>query len=214
MTKINVFLCDDHQLILDGLQLVVDSQADMQCIGTARNGEELLEALAAHPARVVLLAINLPGLNGIETCRRIQQQYPQCRVIGLSMANEVALARHMLKYGAKGYLLKTAGKEEVLKAIRRVHSGETYYSSGILDTILNHSSAPKKQRSNTLLPKLSRREKEVLELIIQEYTTNEIGARLFISPGTVETHRKHLLAKLNARNTAGLVRISMEYGLF
>lgn len=208
----SVFIGDNNQLLLDGIQLILNQQPDIQCVGTARTSASLLEKIVLASPDILLLSTNLSGSSGLKICRLVQEQCPNCAIVGLSMYGEGSVIKSMLNLGAKGYLLKTAGQGAVLNAVRRVADGENYYCTEVMKVLLNNKKTTIRHRAYPI-SKLSGREKQVLDLIIREYTTTEIGTKLFISPGTVETHRKNLLSKLNARNTAGLVRISMEYNL-
>ncbi len=210
---IRILIADDHQLVIDGIKLMLSTEADLDCTGEANSAEEALELLAKETFDVVLLDINLPGMNGVEACKQIRRDYPSVKVLILSMLKEASLIKLLLRHGASGYLLKNAGKEEVMKALRRVCQGEKYYSPEVSEIIMSSLSGEASRQKASPFPRLSRREKQVLQLIVDEYTTAEIAEKLSISFGTVETHRRNLLIKLGARNTAGLVRISMEYEL-
>lgn len=210
---IRIFLTDDHQLVIDGMKLMISEAEDMQCVGHANNGQEALRRLEEQEVDVIMLDINMEVMNGLETCRAIHTRHQEVKVIALSMLKEPSMVKQMLKNGASGYLLKNAGKEEVLRAIRRVYSGKKYYSAEVADAVMASLSPEPVKKSNTLFPGLTRREKQVLQLIVEEYTTQEIADELSIKFGTVETHRRNLLIKLGARNTAGLVRTCLEYGL-
>jgi DNA-binding NarL/FixJ family response regulator len=210
---IRILIADDHQLVIDGIKLILAEAADMQQVAEARNGKEALQLLATHPADVLLLDINMPEMDGITCCRLAKEQYPQLQVLALSMMQEISLVKMMLKNGASGFLLKNAGKDEVIEAIRKVHEGKQVFSAEILTSIMDSfSNKPKKKPAFPLL-RLSRREKQILQLIVAEKTTAEIATELFISFGTVETHRRNLLLKLNARNTAGLVKAALDFDL-
>lgn len=210
---INILLADDHQLVLDGLQFMLSEAPDMQCVGTAQNGQEVLALLENKAVDVLLLDINMDVLNGLETCRAVHIRYPVIKILALSMLQEPSLIKLMLKNGASGYLLKNTGKEEVLKAIRQVHAGKHYYSQEVAAVIMASLGDSQPKAKQSLFPELTRREREVLRLIVDERTTAEIAEALSIKFGTVETHRRNLLIKLGARNTAGLVRICLEYEL-
>ena len=209
---INVFITDDHQLVIDGIKLMLEGADDLQCVGEANHGDQALELLPLSNAHVILLDINMPGMDGLECCRQVRARFPQVKILMLSMLREGSLVKMLLHEGASGYLLKNAGQEEVIDAIRKVSAGKRALSSEVLDIFLENSTEKIKRQSSPF-PKISRREKQVLQLIVQERTTGEIADELFISFGTVETHRRNLLVKLNARNTAGLVRVALEYDL-
>ncbi len=211
---IRILLVDDHQLVIDGIRLILSGAADMTCVGAANNGEQALQQLRKTAADVVLLDINMSGMNGIETCLAIHTRHPEVKILVLSMLKEAGIIKLMLRNGAAGYLLKDTGQEEVLRAIRRVHQGKPYYSPEVAEAVmasLGRETAPAKEEG--LFPELTTREKEVLRLIVEENTTAEIAEALRIKFGTVESHRRNLLIKLGARNTAGLVRVCLQYDL-
>lgn len=210
-----ILIADDHQLVIDGIELMLSTEPGMQCVAQAKNGIEVLELVKKMPVDLVILDINMPELNGVETCRLLQRDHPEIKVLALSMLKEASLIKLMLKNGAHGYVLKNAGKEEILHAIDQVFAGHHYYSSEVSEIIMASLAGQpaEKDKISSPFPQLSRREKQVLRLIVDEFTTSEIAEKLNISFGTVETHRRNLLIKLGARNTAGLVRTALEYRL-
>lgn len=210
---IRVYIVDDHRMVIEGLQLLLQNDDDIKVVGTAASGENALEQIPATEVDVVLLDINMPGLNGIETCKQLVKQNPSIKIIAISMHKESSLIKLMLSSGAKGYVLKNAGQEEVINAIRAVHQGKSYLDDTVNEIVLNSVMNKTEKRNNNPFPSLSRREKEVLHCILDELTTQEIADKLHISFGTVETHRRNMLIKTGARNTAGLVRIALEYEL-
>ncbi|MDC8005525.1 response regulator transcription factor [Aureisphaera galaxeae] len=210
---IRVFIVDDHKMVIEGLELLLQNEAEIEVVGTALNGEDAIQRIPETQADVVLLDINMPGLNGIDTCKKLLKQHPELKVIAISMHKESSLIKLMLSNGAKGYVLKNAGQEDVVKAITKVYEGKSYLDADVNEIVMNSIlQQPSKQNSNNF-PTLSRREKEVLICILDEFTTQEIADKLNISFGTVETHRRNMLIKTGARNTAGLVRIALEYEL-
>jgi DNA-binding NarL/FixJ family response regulator len=211
MTKI--IIAEDHRLVIDGLLLMLAEAPDIQCVGQATNGHEALALLESTPADILLLDINMPEMDGLECCRRVKERWPQVSVLVLSMMRETSLVKALLKQGASGFLLKNAGKDEVLEAIRRVAEGKQAFSEEVLESLMNSFSAKPAKPAASPFPTISRREKQILQLIVDEKTTAEIAEELFISFGTVETHRRNLLLKLNARNTAGLVKAALEFDL-
>jgi len=209
--KIRVAITDDHQMVLDGLQLIVSQDKSLELVGVAHNGQEALDLLDSSPVDVLLLDINMPVMNGVDTMKIAGKKYPDTKVLALSMLDDNAVIKQLLKYGASGFLLKNSGKEKIIEAIKELHNGQKYFDKDIISKLLENEN--KKSVGTSLFPKLSRREKEILALIIQEHTTQEIADALFISFGTVETHRRNIINKLGVRNTAGLVRVAMEYQL-
>ncbi len=210
---IQVFIVDDHKMVIEGIELLLKNHESIQVMDSALSGEEALDKLSQITPQVVLLDINMPGMNGIDTCKKMIELQPNIKIIALSMHKESSLIKLMLSSGAKGYVLKNAGQDEIIEAIETVYQGKTYLDDIVNEIIVNSVAKSKKQKQQSPFPKLSRREKEILELILEEYTTQEIAEKLFISFGTVETHRRNMLIKTGARNTAGLVRIALEYEL-
>jgi len=212
---ITVCITDDHQLVLEGLKLLLSGNPDLEVVATFKTGLQLLESVEKENAPdVVLLDINMPELNGIETCKRLKKINPGIKVIALSMLGESNMIKLMLKSGADGYLHKNAGKEEIITAISEVMEGKRYLSHEIANIVLFEDVQTVGNKIvNSPFPKLSDREKQILSMIVDEKTTQEISSALFISFGTVETHRRNIMTKLGVKNTAGLVRTVLEYNL-
>jgi DNA-binding NarL/FixJ family response regulator len=211
----NILIADDHTMFVDGIESILLAEDDMQTIGRCYDGKSVMSMLAEKDVDVLLLDINLPEMNGMEVCKEALKIKPKLKILAISMFNEESFVSEILYNGAKGYILKNTGREELLKAIRTVNKNESYFSKEVTETIMkglmNKRNAGSKNHTN--FPKISRREKEVLKLIIEEFTTQEIADQLFISLKTVESHRSNLLSKLNVRNTAGLVRTTIENNL-
>ena len=210
---IQLLIADDHRVLRDGIRAMISGHKEIVVVGEASNGIEVLDLLEKVNVDLVLLDISMPHMDGVETCKKINKLYPLVNVLALTMYDEGALISNMVKYGAKGYILKNTGKEKLIQAIKTVYNGGTYFSEKVKDTLIMSMSPLKKTNTSYFLPKLTNREKEIVNLIANEFTTAEIAEKLFISEKTVETHRKNLLQKLNVRNTAGLVRIAVEKGL-
>ena len=205
-------IADDHNMFVEGVELILEGIDNIQVVSKCYTGPEVFEKLAHIPADVILLDINLPVMNGLEVCQKLNKDYPAVKVLALSMHNEESFVTEILKYGAQGYILKNTGKKELINAIETVFEGQSYFSEEVTETIMKslvHQKSGNK-KSSILSPKISRREKEVLELIVKEHTTQEIADTLFISLKTVESHRRSLLTKMGVRNTAGLVRVAIE----
>ena len=215
LTMTRILIADDHAMFADGISSILNTEKNIEVIGQCLDGPSVLEFLKKNPVDILLLDVNLPGMSGIDVCKTVTTTYTDTKVIAISMFNEESFVTEILNNGAKGYVLKNTGREELLKAINTVLSGKSYFSDDVTKTIMkglmNQRTASKETKKE--IPKISKREKEVLELIVKEHTTQEIANKLFISLKTVESHRSNLLAKMNARNTAGLVRIAMENNL-
>jgi DNA-binding NarL/FixJ family response regulator len=210
---IKVFIVDDHKMVIEGLQLLLQNSPDITVIGYALSGVSAIEQLMGLQPDVILMDVNMPDINGIETTKKLLSLYPNLKVIAISMHKESSLIKLMLSNGAKGYVLKNAGQDELIEAIKTVHSGKMYLDQTVNDIVINSVANNHKKHVSDTFPKLSRREKEILRLIIDEYTTQEIADKLFISFGTVETHRRNMLIKTGARNTVGLVKLALDYNL-
>lgn len=209
---INILLVDDHQMVLDGLKLIMNSQDDFHVLGTCNNGKEACEFVESQEVDVILMDLNMPVMNGIEASKKIKQAKPNVKILILSMLSDVKLIKNLVKEGVNGYLLKNSGQDEIVNAIRNIHSGNNHFDQRIMEIMLGQ--AEKKQvKSEGMMPSLSRREKEILQLVIEEHTTAEIAKKLFISAGTVESHRRNMISKLGVRNTAGLVSAAYKYDL-
>jgi DNA-binding NarL/FixJ family response regulator len=205
-------IADDHNMFVEGVESILYGTDKIQVVAKCYTGPEVFEKLTSTPADVILLDINLPGMNGIEVCQKLSKEYPDVKVLALSMHNEESFVTEILKHGAQGYILKNTGKKELIHAIETVFNGQSYFSEEVTETIMKSlvSQRTGNKKSATSAPKISRREKDVLELIVKEHTTQEIADTLFISLKTVESHRRSLLTKLGVRNTAGLVRVAVE----
>jgi DNA-binding NarL/FixJ family response regulator len=208
---IRVAATDDHVMVLQGIETMLMTSSEITVISTYRNCKETLEGINRDLPDVLLLDINLPDCNGIEFCKILHKEYPDIHIIALTNFDETAFVKNIIRNGAKGYLLKNTDKQELETAIKKVYRGEQYLQKSIQKKLLDESFGITSRQS--FIPKLTRREQEVLKLIVDGLTTQEIAKKLFISVKTVETHRSHLIQKLDVRNTAGLVRIAIEKGL-
>jgi DNA-binding NarL/FixJ family response regulator len=201
MTRL--LIADDHQMFVDGLKSLLVDEGEMCVVGEAKNGYEVLEICDQEEVDIVIMDINMPLMDGIQTSRKLSKKHPSVKILGLSMYNDRDYISDILKAGARGYVLKNTGKESLLNAIATLQSGSTYLSEEVSKTLL--SSFMKNHAGEQMIEKLSDREREVLDCIASGLTTHEIADKLFISKNTVETHRKNLLYKLKAKNTAELV---------
>ncbi len=207
---IKLLIVDDHRVVLDGLRNIFQSESGIEVTGEAGTAVEALTIIENNEVDVALIDINLPETDGVELCRQILSFPNPPKVVAFTTYNETSFITHMMKSGASGYLLKSIDTDELVSAIRAVNNGEQYLCAEVKEKLISSSFGV---QSKTFIPKLTRREKDVLKLIIDEYTTKEIAEKLYISPATVESHRLHLLTKTGARNTAGLVKIAILKGL-
>lgn len=207
---ITLGIVDDHSLIISGLVHLLGDRPDYPILFTATNGQQLMGELGVRLPDVLLLDIELPDTNGIELCSTILRKYPELAIIALTNHDEVVYVKKMMRSGAKGYLLKGTDKENLLKAIDTVYGGTTFLDRPIEHAILQQTISGKR---TSVAIKLTKRESEILTLIANEYSNQEIAEKLFLSVRTVESHRHSLNQKLNIKNSAGLVKEAYLRGL-
>jgi len=213
MANIKVILVDDHQIVRDGIKLMLEPQAGIDVVGEAGKGTEVLDQLKNQHVDVVVMDINMPEKDGIIATKEIKEEYPNVKVLALTMSNDDSHVRQMVQAGASGYIMKSAGRQELTKAIHDVMEGKHYFSDQATESIMMDLVKNKGKSSVQDEVHITEREKEVLSLIVKEYTNQEIAEKLFISPRTVDAHRRNLLQKTGARNTAGLVTYAFQHGL-
>lgn len=211
--SIQVLIVDDHKILVSGIQDHFSQIEGIQIAGTAHNGAEALQAVRTLEPDVILMDIGLPDLNGIECTRRIMKTNPTIKVIGLSTYLEISVVRKLLHEGAVGYISKATEIEYLEEAIRLVHTGERFLGPEITKVMMHDIHNINLPSPKPLIPRLTNREVEVLNLIAQEATSLEIGDTLFISVNTVESHRKNLISKFGVRNSVGLVKKAIEWDL-
>jgi DNA-binding NarL/FixJ family response regulator len=209
---IKIAITDDHPLVITGIEKVLAGFKHFELTGSYQNGEDLLNGLKNQQPDVLLLDIQMPGQNGDELARIIHKQYPAIRILALTGFDTPFYVRSMLQSGCKGYLLKNTGQQTLIEAIETVYRGEQYIEAGLKEALLGNMLKLRKQKSSAT-PALTDREKDVLKLIVAEYSSPEIAKELFLSLRTVENYRLHLLQKLQVKNTAGLVKAALELDL-
>lgn len=199
-----VFIIDDHYMVIEGIRSLLQNEKEIEWMGHATHSDSCLTFLQNQLPDVILMDISMPDRSGIDLCEEVKIKYPSVFIIGLSTFNQQSFIQKMMDNGASGYVLKNATQEELTDAVETVIKGKIHLSEEASHTL-------RKQDAAAIV--LTRREKEVLELIADGMTNNEISQKLFISVTTVDTHRKNLLAKLDAKNTASLVRIAAQMQL-
>lgn len=203
-----VFIVDDHPVVVAGLQSLLGQLENIEVAGAASNAFEAISFLKAHAVDVILLDINLPDVSGIDLCRKIRKDFPEIKILGISTFSDRSYISRMIENGAAGYLMKSASAGQIAEAIETVLNGKMYVSVS-----MEHVLRPLSVTAPGNLAVLTKREKEILGLIAEGLTNNQIAEKLFISQLTVDSHRKNLLTKLNVNNTASLIRVAMEQGL-
>lgn len=212
MEKIRIVIVDDHQLICDGLSRIIQEIPEFEVITTYQNPMEALQKIPVWKPDILLVDFEMPGLNGIELIQKLKLEIPDLRSILLTMHLDKATVKEALSQGVNAYILKNLDEFELRIALEKVKNNQNYYSAPVTE-VLNNNSKVIQKNSNSQLESLSNREREVLRLIAEAFSTKEIAYQLSVEISTIETHRKSLLRKLDVRNVAGLVRIAIQEGL-
>jgi DNA-binding NarL/FixJ family response regulator len=211
---IRLVIADDHEIFRDGLALMLSKQQDISLVGQAENGRRLVALVNELQPDIVMTDVKMPVMDGIEATRVLLAQHPDLQIIALSMFDEENLIVDMLEAGARGYLLKNADKQEILDAIHSVYEGKTYYchhtSSKLISLISKSKFNPHKRKEPLVF---TDRETEIIRLICQQLTAQEIADRVFLSKRTVEGHRTKILEKMGVKNTAGVVIYALKHRL-
>ncbi len=202
---ISVFIVDDHPVVIEGIHSLLQNEMDIAWMGHAMNASSCLGFFVNNTADVVLMDISMPNMDGVELCALMKEKYPGIMILGLSTFNQGLYIKKMMENGASGYILKNSSKEELIKAIHAVHEGHIYFSGEVGMALQEYQKLTAKE-----LPVITAREKEILELIAEGYTNPQIAEKIFLSPFTVDSHRKNILAKLGVKNTASLIRLAVE----
>lgn len=211
MHTIRVSLVDDHPAILNGLRMILAAFPNITILGHYTDGQQLMRGLETALPDIIIMDIQLPGEDGIGLCKRVLATWPAVKVIVFTNCNDRHYVKSMFQQGASGYLLKTADGNILMAAIEAAMAGEQYIHDELKEHLFQQVIAPKKP--DRYVPSLTRREKEILGLIAQGLSNQEIAAQLFLSVRTVENHRFHLIQKLDVKNTAALVKKAIELGL-
>lgn len=212
---IRIVLCDDHQIIREGLRSLLEKQPDMTVVGEALNGLGAIKMVSEKKPDIVILDIAMPEMNGIGAARRIFAEHPKVKILALSMHSDHHFVTEMLEAGASGYMLKDSAFGELTTAIRTIISGGLFISPHIAGNVLeefarraNPGNVTKRHNAQ-----LSQREKEILQLISEGHSTKEIATKINVSVKTVETHRQHVMQKVGAHNVAALTKYAVREGI-
>ncbi len=211
--RVRILLVDDHPIVREGLNVLLAEQSDFEVVGEVADPARLLPAVAALKPAVVLLDLTLAGTDATPLLRQLRERHPELRILVLSMHDELVYAERLLAMGANGYLMKQEPPAELLRALRRVTAGETYVSASVAERILARSRLAKAVNSagSGALDALTNRERDVLQLVGQGKTTQEISAILAVSPKTVDSHRRNIRDKLGLANPRELVRYAVRW---
>lgn len=209
MMVINIMIVDDHAIVRDGLKMILEAAEGMHIVAMATDGREAIPLVEEHQPDVIILDISMPGLNGIEAARKLHERLPAIKILFLSMHHSTEHIYRALQAGAQGYLLKESAGSEVVTAVRSVMKGRRFFGQGVelpLEGRLREGDSFIKSP----LDSLSRREKEVMQLVVEGKTSAEIGQILFLSPKSIETYRCRLMQKLGIKNIPALVKFALE----
>jgi DNA-binding NarL/FixJ family response regulator len=213
MEKVRIVLADDHQIILDGLKMLIDDMKDIEIVGEAANGREAVKMVKEHEPDIVIMDVAMPELNGIEATRQISSECPDVKIIVLSMHSEKRFVSLMFKAGAKAYLSKENAFKELSSAIRAVMAGTSYLSPNIATALVEDYVEVVKNATNRLeASTLSPRELEVMQLLAEGRSTRETAETLYVSIKTVEAHRRNIMEKLGLKGVAELTRYAIREG--
>lgn len=212
-SRIRLVCIDDHPLFRSGLKSLFAAEADIEVVGEADNGTDGLNIIGQAQPDIVLLDIGIPGISGLEVCRQIRQRYPSVKVIMLTMHRERA---HLLKAfhaGARGFVLKQGGVDELLLGIRAVHTGKKYICSDLAESVLERFTKKPAEKTEDDRAELSDREAEIVRLVCQGWDNQRIAEALYISPATVKTHRARIMRKLGIHSSTELVKYALKTGI-
>ena len=212
--SITVFLADDHAMFREGIRLLLGTQADIEVIGEASNGRDAIKEAGRLCPNVVLMDIAMPELNGIEAVPQISEACPSAKVIMLSMYSTTEHIFRAFKAGARGYILKESAGADIIKAIRAVHAGKQYVSEAVSGAVMmDYIKVRDLVEGESPLERLSTREREILQLLVEGKSNSKIAEILFLSQKTIETYRSHLMQKLGISDLPGLVKFAIQHGL-
>jgi DNA-binding NarL/FixJ family response regulator len=205
---LKVVIADDHQMFIDGVKSLLAKEKNIQFVHEALNGEDALSYIRKNQVDLLITDISMPGMSGTQLTRIIKNEFPQVKVLVLTMFADPAIINDILQSEAEGYILKNTGKQELLSAISKIMDDGTFYSNEVMNLMIKHN---RKKNSNAQTrDELTERETEILKLVCEEYTTAGIAEKLFISPRTVDTHRKNILEKTQSKTIVGLIKYAFE----
>ncbi len=211
---INVVVVDDHEMVREGISALLNGEADITVVAQAANGREALRLAQKLQSVIMIMDVSMPEMNGIDATSQITRDVPECKVIGLSMYADKRFVNGMLKAGARGFLLKECAYQELIQAVRLVENDQLYLSPRVTGTVVGEYVQQLTTTEETAgVESLTLKEREVLQLIAEGYSTREIAEKLFVSVKTIESRRRNLLQKLEAHSIADLIKIAIREGL-
>jgi DNA-binding NarL/FixJ family response regulator len=209
---IRILLADDHLILLQGIRAILENDPELEVVGTASNGLEVLEVLKTKEIDVLLLDLQMPKMDGLETITHVKKAYPEVKILMLTTNDEGSIITTIFKNGATGYLLKNSSQEILIQGIKDAYEGKKVLSPHLTEKMIN-SLSDKPKSLPGLTPRITQRELDVLKLIAKQYTTQQIADELFVSTNTVATHKRNLFVKMDVTNSVGMIRKAMDWGL-
>ena len=205
---LKIVIADDHQMFIDGIKSLLKKEIHLDFVFEANNGEDAFSYISKNEVDLLITDLSMPGISGIELTKKIKLQFPKTKVLVVTMFNDPAMINEILQSEAEGYILKNTGKQELMNAISKIMDNGTFYSNEVMNLMLQHN----KKKTNLISNKeeLTPRETEILKLVCEEFTTMGIAEKLFISPRTVDTHRKNILEKTQSKTIVGLIKYAFE----
>lgn len=213
MAGVNILLADDHTIVRDGIKTLLEDEVGFNIVTEVQNGVKAVEACENHDVDVVIMDISMPKMNGIEATEQIKEEHPEIKILALTMLDEDQHIRKMIEAGASGYILKSSDKDELVEAITSILEGQHYFSEDATRSVMMDLVRGESEKPTSDPAQLTDREKEILEYIVKQYTNQQIADELYISIRTVDAHRRNLLQKTGAKNTAGLVTYAIKHNL-
>lgn len=206
--EVKIVIADDHQMFIDGVKSLLKKEKKFNFVHEALNAEDALSFISQNDIDLLITDISMPGMSGTELTKKIKQDFPKIKVLVLTMYNDSAIISEILQSEAEGYILKNTGKQELLTAISKIMDDGTFYSNEVISQLLKDNK--KKTTPPVIKEALTTRELEILKLVCEEFTTADIAEKLFISPRTVDTHRKNILEKTQSKTIVGLIKYAFE----
>jgi DNA-binding NarL/FixJ family response regulator len=206
--RIQILIADDHQMFIEGIKALLRKESHIHFVGEAHDGHEAITLLEKTSVDVLITDISMPGMDGIALTQVVKQRWPEVKVLVVSMHNDPTVIGEILLAEAEGYILKNTGKAELIEAIHQLVNDGTHYSPAVLATMMRK--ARHQVQADDAVRELTDRELEILKLIVQEYSTADIAEKLFISPRTVDTHRKNIMTKTQSRTLVGLIKFAFR----
>lgn len=208
-SKLQILIVDDHQILLDGIEAMLQGVGDFKVIGKCSDGNSALNFLNENSVDVLLTDLYMPKMTGMELTQKVKKRFPNIKVLALSVSYDVSIVHDLIDAGISGFIIKTIGREELIEAIKTIAQGNIYFSREVSNEILRSLS----NRSEEEVYHLTEREIEIVKLIAQEFSNAEIANKLCISERTVETHRKNIYRKTNTKTIVGLIKYAVEHKL-